>query len=154
MQVKSLDFGYGLYVYKRDEGKSMFCWFNGKCVVVMLATFLVGCNQSGPKTYSVSGTVTLDNQPLDTGKIFLIDPAGRLDSDVGDIANGKFKFRAKPGSKRVELRAERQMGEISHFGGAVTTEALPARYNSQSTLNAQVTTNSKENVYTFELQSE
>ncbi|MCH2129085.1 MAG: hypothetical protein MK179_08070 [Pirellulaceae bacterium] len=134
--------------------KSMYCCVNRNCLVVMVATLLMGCGPSGPKTYSVSGTVSLDNQPLETGKIFLIDPAGRLDSDVGDIADGKFKFRAKPGSKRVELRAERQTGEISHFGGAVTAEALPARYNSQSTLTEEVTTNAKENVYTFELQSQ
>jgi len=124
-----------------------------KGLVVLVITLLVGCGQSGPKSYDVSGTVTVDGQPLETGKIFLIDPEGHLDSDVGDIVNGEFDFTAREGSKRVELRAARETGEISDFGGPVTEEALLDRYNSHSTLTAEVTTNGKQNVYTFELQS-
>ena len=123
-------------------------------LIATVATLLIGCSQSGPKTYPVSGTVSVDDQPLETGKIFLVDPAGRLDSDVGDIVHGEFSFRAKQGPKRVELRAARETDEISHFGGAVTEESLPARYNSQSTLTAEVTTSRKQNVYTFGLQSQ
>ena len=123
-------------------------------IVVLMIILLAGCGQSGPKSYAVSGTVTVDGQPLETGKIFLIDPEGHLDSDVGEIVNGEFNFTAREGSKRVELRAERETGEISHFGGPVTAEALPARYNSHSTLTEEVTANGKQNVYTFELQSQ
>ena len=123
-------------------------------LAVMLLAITVGCGQSGPKTYPVSGTVTLDGAPLQNGKIFLVDPDMRLDSDVGDIVDGRFEFRAKPGMKRVELRAVRETGEISHFGGPVTEEALPAHYNSASELTEEVTSDARQNVYTFQLESE
>ena len=114
----------------------------------------VGCGEPGPKTYPVSGTVTLDRQPLTDGKIFLIDPAMKLDSDVGDVVDGEFRFRAKAGSKRVEIRAARATGQIGNFGSPITEEALPDRYNSNSILKAEVTTEAHKNVYEFALKSE
>ena len=127
---------------------------NRVALLPLLVALVVGCGPSGPRTYRVAGSITLDGQPLETGKIFLIDPEMHLDSDVGDIVNGRFEFQAQAGVKRVELRAERKTGEKSQFGGDVTEEALPARYNSQSELQVEVTTDADKNVFPFELQSD
>jgi predicted small lipoprotein YifL len=121
--------------------------------LILSVALIAGCGRSGPRTYPVSGTVSMDGQPLATGKIFLIDPETHLDADVGDIVDGQFEFRAQAGAKRVELRAERKTGQQSHFGGEVTEEALPARYNSESELTVEVTQDGDENEFAFDLQS-
>ena len=56
--------------------------------------------------------------------------------------------------KRVELRAKRKTGKRSQFGREGTEESLPARYNSQSELTAEVTTDADKNVFAFDLQSD
>ena len=56
--------------------------------LILSVALIAGCGRSGPRTYPVSGTVSMDGQPLATGKIFLIDPETHLDADVGDIVDG------------------------------------------------------------------
>ena len=123
-------------------------------LAILVLAVSAGCAPAGPRTYPVSGKVTLNGQPLEAGMVFFVDPEMKLDSDVGPIANGEFKFKAKPGIKRVELRAERRTGEIGNFGGAISEEALPARYNAESKLTAEVTTSGKDHRYLFELEAD
>ena len=123
-------------------------------LMVCVASLVVGCGPEGPTTYPVSGTVTLDGEPLTSGKVFLIDPAMKLAPNVGDIADGKFHFRATGGTKRVEISAARETGQVGNFGSPITEEALPARYNSESTLTAEVTTSGKDNKYVFKLEAD
>jgi hypothetical protein len=102
--------------------------------------FLTGCDQAGPKTYPVTGTVTLDGQALQQADIIFVplDPA--LGPDAGQIRDGRFAFRAKAGPKRVEIRTSRPVRVNTAMGETtIWKNNLPARYNSQSILRAKVT---------------
>ena len=113
--------------------------------------FMAGCNNAGPQTYPVVGTVTLDGQPLKEADILFLplDPA--LGPDAGQIRDGRFAFRAKAGRKRVEIRTSRPVRINTAMGETtIWKNSLPARYNSQSTLQADVTPQGL-NKFTYEL---
>jgi hypothetical protein len=122
-------------------------------VVVGGSVLVASCSGAGPRTYPVSGTVTLDGQPLAEGDILFLplDPA--LGPDAGQIRDGKFTFQAKAGPKRVAIRASRPsriptaMGETT-----IWKNYLPSRYNSQTTLQAEVSPQGN-NDFTYHLQS-
>jgi hypothetical protein len=120
------------------------------CVVC----FLGGCEPSKPKPITVSGTVNLDGKPLPDGSISLIGTAGEVPVSI-PIKEGKFEGQATPGKKRVEIRADR-MGKPTKMGDVVIEATpenyLPERFNSQSTLTAEVSA-SGINPNTYEVQS-
>jgi hypothetical protein len=110
-----------------------------------------GCNDAGPKTYPVTGTVTLDGQPLQEADIVFVPLDAALGPDAGQIRDGTFTFRAKAGRKRVEIRTSRPyrintaMGETT-----IWKNHLPPRYSSQSTLQAEVRPEGDNN-FTYQL---
>jgi hypothetical protein len=98
---------------------------------------LGGCGSSAPRTCAESGTVTVDGEPLDDGEILLEPMEAGVGPDFGKVVDGKFAFRAKPGSKRVVIRASRLVpGSKGLYGEALLKNYLPARYNAQSSLSA------------------
>ena len=100
---------------------------------------LVGCGDAGPKTYPVSGSVTLDGQPLAEGDIYFFPLDPNVSADAGKITGGLFAFRTKAGKMRVEIRATRVVpGKRTPMGGPVREEALPSRYNTATELSAEV----------------
>lgn len=112
---------------------------------------LAGCGPSGPETFPVSGTVTWNGQPLPEGTILFAPADEKGVPDVGQIVQGQYRLRAKPGKKKVQIFAERETGKIDPVMGAVPRESyIPARYNSQTTLTAEVTAGGK-NEFTFDL---
>src|SRR5438128_9818163 len=72
----------------------------------MVLLLALGC---GSGTCEVTGTVTFDGQPVAHGDILLTDVEGRLGPDYGKIEDGRFVLQAKPGRKRVEIRASREV---------------------------------------------
>jgi hypothetical protein len=96
---------------------------------------------------TVSGTVTLDGNPMPEGEILFAGP-GEV-PQVLDIKNGSFEGQVTVGTKRVEIRAYRQVqavaaggmykGEEVPGGGSSKENYLPARFNSESELTAEVT---------------
>jgi hypothetical protein len=100
---------------------------------------LVGCGDPGPKTYPVSGSVTLDGQPLAEGDIYFFPLDPNVSADAGKITGGQFALRAKAGTMRVEIRATRVVpGRRTPMGGPVREESLPSRYNKGTELRAEV----------------
>ena len=66
------------------------------CALLLLA--LVGCSSDG--RMAVSGTVTLDGKPLESGAItFLPAPGSEGHSAGGQITNGEFRLPADHGQK-------------------------------------------------------
>jgi hypothetical protein len=115
---------------------------------------LQGCGDAGPKTYPVSGTVSLDGRPLEEGDIYFYPLDPNISADAGKIQAGQFAFRTKAGKKRVEIRASRVVpGKKTPMGGPMRTEFLPARYNTQTTLAAEVLAQG-ENRFEFPLESD
>jgi hypothetical protein len=112
---------------------------------------LPGCEGAGPRTYAVSGTVTLDGRPLDDADVYLFPLDPNVSADAGKVKGGKFAFRAKAGRKRVEIHASRVVpGQKTPMGGPVKEESLPPRYNKASTLTADVRPGG-DNRFTFAL---
>lgn len=124
---------------------------------------LAGCGQASQRA-DLEGTVTLDGKPLAEGRIkFIPQPDTGGPSAGAKIAEGRFSIaRAKgifPGMFRVEITASRKTGrkvENPIAPGnffAETVQYLPSRYNRQSELTAEVTTEGP-NQFEFVLSSQ
>jgi hypothetical protein len=129
------------------------------CAVVLIA--MSGCGHGG--RMPVEGTVTLDGQPLEKGAIRLIPLSGTKGPTAGaDIVDGKFvivpaggpfvgKFQVQisavrfTGQKVLDPRSNAMIDEYAQY--------LPARYNSESKLQKEVTS-SGPNQFEFALTSD
>jgi hypothetical protein len=120
---------------------------------VVLAAFglAIGCSQSGddlPRE-PVSGTVTLDGQPLPNGTISFIPVTGS-GGGGGTITDGKFSIAREggpvPGSYTVAIYASATQGEQTKpkmAGGTrkesqLAKELIPAKYNANTELKAEI----------------
>lgn len=130
------------------------------CLMVRFALlcslFLAGCwgKPDGPETVTVSGSVTVDGAPLSEGQISFRPEGGQLSGGAGKITDGKYSFQAPYAQMTVEITAFRAVpgkfvednpGEKT----AVMEQYLPAKYNTQTELKADV--NSKSKTFDFEL---
>ncbi|MEW4456239.1 hypothetical protein AB1L30_26475 [Bremerella sp. JC817] len=122
---------------------------------VLLAT--VGCGGGRTDLIPVQGKVTLDNQPLEKGKITLEATDGRGGVEGGDIINGEYSLKTTAGSKAVKIHAEKVVGQKKTYNTKdsavedVAVEAIPPRYNRNTELAIEVSTTETE--HSFELTS-
>ena len=126
--------------------------FRGMTAVAVALLVLTGCDR-GPKMYPVSGTVTLDGNPVPEGEILFTDGDGKLGPDAGKIKDGRFEFQAKAGKKRVEISASKVLpgSKVRGAGGEpVPEEYIPEWYNVNSTLTEEVKPGG-DNRYEFKL---
>jgi hypothetical protein len=123
-------------------------------LVALCAMMSFGCSGSeGPKTYKVSGTVTCDGEPIEKGYIIFhpVEPGDR--TEAGDIADGEYVLRTMAGMKKVEIRGTRLTEEKGTKGEQLEENFVPARYNTETTLSAEVTEDEPSNRFDFELES-
>lgn len=125
----------------------------------MLALFLLtgtsGCSNE-PILYEVTGTVTLDGQPVEDGQIIFVPLEEGGTPDAGSIQNGKFAFKSRPGPKKVEIQAMKQHPTKTVPDPVTGTRPalesyIPDRYNTKTELTADVLSNQE--VIDFELTS-
>jgi hypothetical protein len=124
----------------------------GMALAVLANLALAGCD--GRDTLDVSGKVTFDGAPVEKGEISFLPVEGG-GADGGVIENGTFAFAAKPGSKRVEIRASRPLTagkQTNPEMGLMYDDYIPAMYNRESTLTAEVSADG-ERTYSFDLKS-
>jgi hypothetical protein len=69
------------------------------CSTVVVATALAGCAGSPDGRQAISGTVTLEGQPLDQGQIMFFPEEGQDTVGGAPVLNGKFKIDSKQGLK-------------------------------------------------------
>lgn len=112
--------------------------------------FAAGCG--GASEYTVSGTVTLDGQPVEEGEIRFLPTDGQGTPFAGPIVNGKFESRASAGQNRVEINATRESATPAPDGLPNFESYIPAAYNSQSTLTVTIPPDSGS--LTFDLKSD
>ena len=122
-------------------------------IAVLLVTvgFLVGCD-GGPKEptpVTVTGTVLVDDKPLANGTISFSANDGRPPGE-GTITNGAYSLQVPPGERRVEIHHYAELKEKGPGGETLTKDTIPAKYNNESTLKAQVTA-AGPNEFTFKL---
>ena len=128
-----------------------------KCPVFLavVTAFAAGCGDSGEdprgERVAVSGTVTLDGEPLPSGRIVFETTQGSGEvKATATITNGKFEFddRNGPLAGTATVRIFAKEPELEEFeavlqGDAKATEqialgTIPPRYNSQSQLQAEI----------------
>lgn len=128
--------------------------FRGCSFLVLLGLLsLAGCGDSGPAKYGVTGSVTLDGQPVEQGEIRFLSADAQGTPYAGQIVNGKFDCQVTEGQKRVEITATRESPTPAADGLPNFVSYIPAAYNSQSTLTAEVKPGG-DNTYTFDLKSQ
>ena len=122
-------------------------------VVLMFSIVSFGCEQQGPKTYPVTGTVTYEGKEVTNGDIFFVPTDPTMAPDAGKIEAGRFSARAKEGLCRVEITAL-NIGPDTPvvMGSPVAENYIPVHYNRESQLEVQVSA-SGENVFEFDLTS-
>lgn len=148
--------------------------FSVRCVpafaLFLVASAAIGCGgKSGPEKAVVSGKVTLDGAPVETGSIAFI-PTGATKGPVAGAVIEQGTYRTSPGggpvigAHRVEITAHRP-GKGAPAAGAVGATAgpsaaaatpnleayIPKQYNKESTLTLDV--KSGKNEQDFELKS-
>lgn len=121
-----------------------------KCGVVAglaVAFSVVGCGGGTTiERADVTGKVTFDGQPLETGSVtFLPTTIGKGVPVTAEIKAGAFSFTgdsgATVGPNRVEITSIKKTGKVSNFDGIQTEETIqfiPVRYNQESELTADV----------------
>ncbi|MDB5391216.1 MAG: hypothetical protein JWM11_6862 [Planctomycetaceae bacterium] len=124
---------------------------------------VIGCGKSGPQLAAISGSVTIDNVPVDHGTItFAPTQETKGASSGGEIKDGKYSIPADKGPTfgkyRVEIRWSKKTGKQIEMGSPAppgtkideVVEAIPEKYNSASTLVKDI--NSGKQVIDFNLE--
>jgi hypothetical protein len=132
-------------------------WLRG-VAFLLVAAFLSGCGDSGPKRNRVFGTVSYQGQPLKAGQILFILKGDQAPSGGAPIHDGKYELPASrglfAGAYKVSISApDGKAVPEGEMPGITTTpkETLPARYNAQTELEREVKDGEK-NEFNFELQ--
>lgn len=118
-------------------------------IVAALTVILTGCDK--PSTFEVTGTVTLDGQPLSGGRITLVASDGLSTTAAGDVEGGTFRLSSTPGAKIVKIEKTIIMNPESD--APYLGQAVPRRYNSETTLKLDVTSDGP-NHFEFSLTSD
>jgi hypothetical protein len=136
-----------------------FCGLVGTSLLLLIS---VGCGRSGYAELGLvelSGVVTLDGAPLEGAKVSFESDDKRRAIGVTD-ASGRYALMydsempgVTPGSKTVRITTADLGVEGDGFaeGASPAKERVPARYNTDSTLKADVSTS--KNTFNFDLKS-
>jgi hypothetical protein len=131
-------------------------------VVLLLILCPLGCGNSGPQKSALSGTVSYDGTPVADGRITFV-PTGEQGTSAGDvIKDGKYSIAADKGPTfgkyKVQINWSKKTGNQIEVGSPAppgtkideVKEAIPVKYNAQTTLEKDV--NSAKQVIDFPLE--
>ncbi|MEZ6072966.1 MAG: hypothetical protein R3C10_22550 [Pirellulales bacterium] len=139
-----------------DRRGARRCWTGA--LVLALPVLLGGCGESGPPMGTVTGTVTVDNEPAQTGSIAFFPTDGVSPTAGAAIEGGRYTATVPVGKSKVEVRVSKIVGHQKLYDTpdsptqAVMEEVLPARYNDQTELEFDVSEGDNEK--NFDLSSE
>ena len=150
---------------ENHHGPDRHAWLSVLACLV-LSVSLAGCAKSGGEPCSVTGTVTLNAEPISTGTI-VFEPMGHGGARGGaKITDGQYQIATDgemwAGTFTVRIIGFRETGKtmarfetIGDESGQDVAEfekIVPRKYNSESTL--QVTLNAGANTQNFEMTGE
>ncbi len=114
------------------------------CAHLLLLSALPLFSACGPTTGTVTGTVTIDGQPLSGGVISYVPGEGGGAPATANIEEGKYELTTSTGKKFVQISAPIVVGKRKEYEGPdaplveITDERLPPKYNSQTELTFEV----------------
>ncbi|WP_417388437.1 carboxypeptidase-like regulatory domain-containing protein [Gimesia sp.] len=126
------------------------------CAICLLTTTLIaGCSGGGadtPKLGQVSGTITLDGQPLTQASVTFQPQSGAPSVGMTD-ASGKYELAYTPDTKgAIPGQHTVRISKMGEPGSPNDTEdQVPAKFNQNSKLTAEV--KEGENTVNFDLDS-
>jgi hypothetical protein len=130
----------------------------GSAVAVALLALVLGCSSKPPRG-QVSGTVTLDGQPLENGTIQFYPAKGVVGQTAGGgIENGKYSVETSVGEMTVTINGTKVVGKQKMYDTPDSPvvdkviELIPQKYNALSELKVTVAQGPNENV-NFDLKS-
>lgn len=119
-------------------------------MMFLLACGLMGCSGSAYDVLPVTGEVTLNGKPVPEARVAFLPSEGRpaigkTDQDGRYQLSYTFDVKGTPpGEYRVQISTA-----VEQDDGSLTKELVPAKYNTQSELTAEVTP--EKNVFDFNL---
>jgi len=123
--------------------------------MLTIVLLLAGCSSNG--RVAVSGTVSLDGKPLESGTISFRPASGKSGSSSGgQIRQGRFQLAAQqglvPGKYLVTVRAFQSTGRTIKDGqsGQIVPEQAEVKYSEAGKLEVTVSTG-EENHFDFRL---
>ena len=112
----------------------------------------IACD-SGPKMYDITGKVYFDGTPVAKGDITLRPEKPTTAPQGTSIKDGSFQLKAGEGKYKVEIISTRVVpGKKGPMGEDAIEEFIPPKYNTKTTLEAEVKSSGK-NDFIFELNS-
>lgn len=107
--------------------------------LALMSLFALGCSR-GPETFAISGQVTLDGKPLQSGCVIFSPVDGSDFVASGDVIDGSYRLDCIAGEKLVQIA-----------GYTAEKKAVPVAYVSESSgLAASV---AEDGEISFDLQS-
>lgn len=108
-------------------------------LIVCLLGLFVGCGESGPKKYDVSGTIKMDGKEVTEGEIVFESDNPSFGPEGGPIKDGKYTAKAHEGNNKVQIRATRVVpGKKGPLGEDWVEQYIPENYNEKTTLSVVV----------------
>lgn len=129
-----------------------------KCALLLFALAgMTGCGgTSQPDVGLVTGTVTMDGQPLENAAVVFSPTNGRPSMGITD-SSGQYELTyirdtkgAIPGTHQVRITTVEE-SVPDDYSGPAFRETIPIKYNAETTLVADVKPG--ENTFDFELES-
>jgi hypothetical protein len=114
------------------------------CCAPLMLIVLLGCS-TGPSTGTVTGEVTLDDQPIKDGRLTFIPVDGQGPTGGALIKDGKFVASGVPATKmKVQINGNRVKGKYKAFDTPESPwiddveEMVPQKFNFNSELTLDV----------------
>ncbi len=106
----------------------------GLAVGVLL--LVVGCG--GQQADTVTGHVTFDGAPVESGEIQFLPADDQGSVGAGQITNGEYSIECAPGPKKVVIIATKEADQPAPDGLPNYISYIPEKYNQRTTLTAEV----------------
>jgi hypothetical protein len=136
----------------------IFSWWTLAGMITLAVGLAGGCGSQDDQNHAtVEGTVALDGTSIEEGTIVFSPTAGTTGpAAYGQIAGGKYTLAAGDrgpvlGKHQVRLEGYRDLGHKNDKGEAIKEQAVPAQYNTATTLMVEVAKG--KNTHNFELSS-
>jgi hypothetical protein len=127
------------------------------CTLFLGLIVLAGCGKAGPAKGKVTGSITVDNQPVTDGDVVFESLSGGGVPESIKIVGGAYEGFVTAGKHKVKIFGYKNMDVMpgntpGADAGGNRTNIVPAKYNQESTEVREVTT-AGPNKFDFSLSS-